>query len=146
MKRFTCWCLCLCLLCAGYGFAWAEDPEEDIELSVADLDEIDEEEDYAPTRVTGKVYPVPTAADFNSKSPALYKCKIRSENPKIYKVMDMEQKNSNVLYSKSGGISDVDVLYVGLRWLIVRKDKKFGYVHACSTYPLSDCRIRIQIV
>lgn len=128
MKRFVCWCLCLCLLCAGYCFAWAEDPEEDIELSVADLDEIDEEEDYAPVRVTGKVYPEPTAADFDSKSPALYKCKIRSENPKIFKVKDMEQKNSNVLYSRSGGISDVDVLYVGLRWLIVRKDKKIGYV------------------
>ena len=128
MKRFVCWCLCLCLLCTGCCFAWAEDPEEDIELSVADLDEIDEEEDYAPVRVTGKVYPEPTAADFDSKSPALYKCKIRSENPKIFKVKDMEQKNSNVLYSRSGGISDVDVLYVGLRWLIVRKDKKIGYV------------------
>ncbi len=30
----------------------------------------------------------------------------------------------------------------GRRWA----DKKFGYVHACSAYPLSDCRIRIQIV
>ncbi|MDD6789179.1 MAG: iron-sulfur cluster-binding domain-containing protein [Lachnospira sp.] len=24
-------------------------------------------------------------------------------------------------------------------------DKKFGYVHACSTYPLSDCTVRIMI-
>ncbi len=129
MKRFVCFCLCLCLL-AGCAFALAEEPEiEEIEISVADLDEMDEgEDDYAPTRVTGKVYPEPTAADFNSKSPALYKCKIRSENPRIFKVMDMDQKNSNVLYSRTGGIGDVDVLYVGLRWLIVRKDKYIGYV------------------
>lgn len=129
MKRFVCWCLCLCLFLAGCAFALAEAPDEaDEELSVADLDDMGEEEDYAPVRVTGKVYPEPTAADFNAKSPAIYKCKIRSENPRIFKVMDMEQKNSNVLYSRNGGIGDVDVLYVGLRWLIVRKDGKIGYV------------------
>lgn len=128
MKRFACWFLCLCLLCGSCCLAGAEEPE-DIELSVADLDAMEEEEeDYVPERVTGKVYPEPTAADFNSNSPALYKCKIRSENPRIFKVMDMQQRNANVLYSRSGGIADVDVLYVGLRWLIVRKDRKIGYV------------------
>ena len=24
-------------------------------------------------------------------------------------------------------------------------DKMYGYVHACSTYPLSDCKIKIVI-
>ena len=29
----------------------------------------------------------------------------------------------------------------GRRWA----DKKYGYVHACSTYPMSDCTIKIII-
>ena len=27
-----------------------------------------------------------------------------------------------------------------------RADKQFGYIHACSTWPLSDCTIRIPIL
>ena len=134
MKRFVCGILCLILLWTGFSFAAAEEEEgleslEDLGLTEEELRELEElDQDVAYERVTGKVYPVPTAADFNVNSPALYTCKIRAQNPNIYKTMDPEQKNSNVLVRKNGGISDVDVLYVGLQWLIVRKDKKIGYV------------------
>lgn len=133
MKRFVCGILCLVLLWTGFSFAAAEEEGleslEELGLTeeeIRELEELDQEVTYE--RVTGKVYPEPTAADFDASSPALYTCKIRAQNPNIYKTMDPDQKNSNVLVHKNGGISDVDVLYVGLQWLIVRKDKKIGYV------------------
>ena len=138
MKRFLCGLLCLCLLWTGMSLAAAEedtDPEglenlDDLGLSEEELREIEELDSEEPMeRVIGKVYPEPTAADFDANSPALYTCTIRDKNPNIYKTMDADDLSAaNVLLHKTGSIKDVDVLYVGLQWLIVRKDGKIGYV------------------
>ena len=84
MKRFVCGILFLCMLLAGAGFAVAEDEEsldgtegleniDDLELTDEELQEIEElDQEVSYERVTGKVYPVPTAEDFNASSPALY--------------------------------------------------------------------------
>ena len=139
MKRFVCGILCLCMLWTGIAAA-AEDEEsidstegleniDDLELSAAELQEIEELDQEAPVeRVTGKVYAEPSAEDFNANSPAIYTCKIRDSNPNIYRTRDKDQKKASVLVHRNGGISDVDVLYVGLQWMIVRKDNKIGYV------------------
>ena len=80
MKRLLCGWLCLCLVWAGICFAAAEgeEPRTADELSAEDLAEIEalDEDDLYGERVTGKVYPEPTAADFNANSPALYTCKV----------------------------------------------------------------------
>ena len=134
MKRFVCWFLCLVLLTAGACFAEGADdtdPETtgDNSLSAADLDELEQEEDEGVTavRVTGKVYPEPTAEDFDINSPAIYTCKIRPDQP-IWKIPDEEKNYKNVLVRGNGGYMEADVLYVGLQWMIVRRDKDIGYV------------------
>ncbi len=135
MKRFLCGILCLCLLGAGLSTAAAENADgleniDDLGLSeeeLAEIRELDTDEDREE-RVTGEVYPVPTAQDFNAKSPAIYTCNARPEQP-IYKIMDADHNTKNILIrGQKGGIKGLDVLYVGLRWLIVRKDGKIGYI------------------
>ncbi len=125
MKRFLCWFLCLTLLCTGISLAAAED------ISAADLDEImleeDEDEGVSVARVTGKVYPEPTAKDFNASSPALYTCKIRP-NQAIYKIPDPDHNYQNYLVRPNGQYMEAEILYVGLQWFIVRRGKDIGYI------------------
>ena len=125
MKRFVCGFLCLCLLWTGLSFAAAEEENpgdavipEETGISEEELEEIQElDADEPIERVTGKVYPVPTLADFNMNSPALYTCSISAGNPYIFKDMDPNMKN--YAYKGSGTIKGVEVLYVGLRCMIL---------------------------
>jgi hypothetical protein len=135
MKRFVCGFLCLCLLWTGLSFAAAENEEipsaevipEESGLSEDEIEEIMElDADEPIERVTGKVYPEPTLADFNMSSPAIYTCSISAKKPYIFKDMDPDMKN--YAYKGSGTIKGVEVLYVGLRCMIVRKDNVIGYV------------------
>ena len=141
MRRFICGFLCLCMLCTGLSFAAAEgeddtdrladtdglDSIDDAGLSQDEIDEIEQlDADEPAERVTGKVYPTPTAKDFDNNSPAVYTCTISGKRPYIFREMDDTQRD--YVYKASGSIKDVDVLYVGLRWMIVRKDGKIGYV------------------
>jgi hypothetical protein len=130
MKRFLCGILCLCLLCGGMAFAAAEEEEEDPglidELIDEELEEI-EETPVNPELQTGEVYPTPTAEDFDLNSPALYTCKI-APNRSVFKVMDRTYANKNVLIRGRSSSMDAEILYVGLRWFIVRVDKQIGYV------------------
>ena len=140
MKRLICVFFCFCLLLAGPGPAAAEEELDsseyadglenidDLGLTEEELREIEELDEDAPMeRVTGKVYPEPTAADFDLNSPALYTCTIRDEQP-IFKVMDPDHNTRNILVRGRSGGMNAEVLYVGLQWLIVRKDKSIGYV------------------
>ena len=137
MKRLLCGFLCLCMLWTGIGFAAAEEEAEDYEEDTVDKDELSEEllreleeldEEVTTERVTGKVYPEPTAADFNSSSPAIYTVNAKSNQP-VLSEMDPEHQTKNVLIrGQEAGIRDLDVLYVGLQWVIVRKDGKIGYI------------------
>ena len=131
MKRLLCGWLCLCLVWAGICFAAAEgeEPRTADELSAEDLAEIEalDEDDLYGERVTGKVYPEPTAADFNASSPALYTCKVRPDQP-IFRTMNQDYSSSNIMARGQAGGIPAEVLYVGLRWLIVRKGRDIGYV------------------
>ncbi len=129
MKRFLCGFLCLCLLWTGISLAFAEDDEEDPGLIDELIDEENEEIEQTGSgagRVTGKVYPTPTAEDFNLESPAVYTCKLGPDRP-IFKVMDPTYSNKNVLVRGQNGGMEADVLYVGLKWMIVRRGNAIGY-------------------
>ena len=128
MKRFLCGFLCLCLLWTGISLAFAEDDEEDPGLIDELIDEENEEIEQTRStgRVTGKVYPTPTAEDFNLNSPAIYTCKLGPDRP-IFKIMDPTYNSKNVLVRGQAGGMEADVLYVGLQWLIVRRGNVIGY-------------------
>ena len=127
MKRFVCGVLCLCLLWAGFTLSLAEDEDPGLidELIDEENEEIDQS-DEGTGRVTGKVYPTKTAEDFDLNSPAIYTCKLGPDRP-IFRIMDSKYEAKNVLVRGQSGGMEADVLYVGLRWLIVRRDKDIGY-------------------
>ena len=133
MKRFLCLLLSLILLGSAAGFAMAEDndDEESRELTEEEKDEIRQldEEDDSIYVVTGKVYPEPTLKDFNTSSPAIYKAKMQGKYS-IYAEMSTEKGTKKVVQNSGAGtIRNVDILYVGLQWLIVRtKENKIGYI------------------
>ncbi|MCR5296534.1 MAG: VanW family protein [Clostridiales bacterium] len=127
MKRFLCGLLCLVLL-AGILPVLAEEEDdqlsqEELDAERAELEQLDAEDDSI-YEVTGKVYPEPTLKDFNSSSPAIYTGIIGGKYS-IYSQMDTDSKK---VQSSNGSSRGVDILYVGLKWLIVRtKDNKIGY-------------------
>ena len=135
MKRFLSLWLCLCLVMGGLCYALAEEDDEDIgplgedetEITKEEEDEIKrlDEEDDSMYEVTGKVWPEPRKEDFNTSSPAIYTCAIRP-NYSIFSEMNVESKR--VMSATGYSVYNVDILYVGLQWLIVRKDKKIGYI------------------
>ena len=137
MKRFVCWLLILAVMVCSVSFASAakkkntaaddEDDGEEMTLTQEEEDEIRQldEEDDSMYEVTGKVYPEPTLKDFNTSSKAIYKAKLRGKYS-IYSEMNVDSRKVS---DKSGSIRNVDILYVGLQWLIIRtKDKKIGYI------------------
>ncbi len=139
MKRWVSLWLCL-VLCVFSAVSLAEDEESgnegdtagigtDVEGVTAQeeqetrsLDEVDESE-YI---VTGKVYEEKTLADFNKNSPALYRGQQREGYGGLYSRKEASRENS-ISYA-SGSVYE-DILYVGLQWMIVRRDDgKIGYV------------------
>ena len=130
MKRWLCGWLCICLLIGGIGLAFAEDAaddEEQEELTEEEEKEIKEldEEDDSIYEVSGKVYPEPTKEDYNASSPALYTCTVR---PKYSIFSEMSTDSKRVVSGSNSSMKKVEVLFVGLKWMIVRKDGKIGYV------------------
>ena len=133
MKRFLCGWLCICLLITGLCFAMAE--EEDDEALGEDNTEVSQQEeedvkqldteDDSIYEVTGKVFPEPTRKDFNASSPAIYTCTLR-ENYSIFSEMSVDSRR--VVGASSYKTRNLDVLYVGLQWMIIRKGKEIGYV------------------
>ena len=133
MKRILCIILALGILAGSFCFAVAEE-DEDVQLSEEDLREMEEDEqeaeNYVEAVVQGEVYHEKTREDFNSKSPALYKAKMRSDyNGVIYsekwKSEDDITPKMRLMDAKG---KRVDILYVGLIWFIVRRDNVIGYV------------------
>ena len=129
MKRFFSLILCLCLLLGGLIPAWAEENADDVEFTEEELEEMEEEqreaEEDVEAVVEGEVYHEKTKEDFDLNSPALYTGVIRKDYGKVIwaeKNTDKSTKN----YSAAG--RKVDILYVGLRWVIVRMDNIIGYV------------------
>ena len=127
MKRFLCGWLCLCLLLSCVFMAFAEDAEEELtEEEKEEVRKLDEEDDSI-YEVTGRVYPEPTLADFDASSPAIYTGRLGGKYS-VFAQMDSKEGAKRVSPSNGNG-RNVDILYVGLQWLIVRtKDNKIGYV------------------
>ena len=125
MKRLICALLCMAVLLTGICFAAAEEPDdEDVEFSNEEEDEIRslDEVDESMYVVTGKVYPEPTLKDFNKNSPAIYTGTLIGKYS-IFSQMDVKSKR---VVSNSGSSRQVDILYVGLQWLIVRTKQIAG--------------------
>ena len=135
MKRILCILLGISLLLGTMPFACAEEDEgDDIEYSAEELAEMEAEEKEAEENiaavVTGEVYHEKTREDFDLNSPALYTAKMRTDfGGSIYAIkwntLDEVTNKDKLLECKGARL---EILYVGLRWLIVRKDKTIGYI------------------
>ena len=128
MKRILCIILGLSLLFGTVSFAYAEETDEDVEFSAEEEQEIEEEEKELESDgevVQGEVYKEKTKADFNQNSPAIYTGIIRRDFGKVIWAEKTTEKGTK---SWPAAGARVDILYVGLRWLIVRKDNIIGYV------------------
>lgn len=128
MKRLICIILALGLLMGTAGFAAAEEDEE-VEFTAEELQEMEEEQREAGEEVQvvvqGEVYHEKTKEDFDLKSPALYTGVIRKD---FGRVIWAEKNTDKKTKSYPAAGKKVDILYVGLRWLIVRMDNVIGYV------------------
>ncbi len=135
MKRILCILLGISLLLGTAVFAYAEEGEEDdTEYSQEAIAEMEEEEREAEediaAEITGEVYHEMSREDFNMNSPALYTAKMRKDfGGTIFAVRwarkeDIRPKDRLL---ECGG-ERIDILYVGLRWLIVRTKRDKGNV------------------
>ena len=127
MKRIICILLGLSLLLGSVSFAYAEEDEVDYsdeELAEMEAEEKEAEDDVEAV-VEGEVYHEKTKADFNMNSPAIYTGIIRKD---FGKVIWAEKNTDKGTKSWPAAGKKVDILYVGLRWLIVRRDNIIGYV------------------
>ena len=126
MKRLLCLLLALGLLLTGLSFAAAE--EDEVEFSDEELKEMEQEQQMAEADtaaiVQGEVYHEKTKEDFNLNSPALYVGNLRKE----YSIFTEKDVTSKKARPSTGSEVKVDILYVGLRWMIVRRDNIIGYV------------------
>lgn len=129
MKRILCILLGLCLLLGTVSFSVAEE-DDDVQFTDEELREMEEEEkeaeDDTEAVVTGEVYHEKTKEDFNQNSPALYTGIIRKDYGKVI-WSEKDTKKKGVKSWPAAG-RKVDILSVGLRWLVVRMDNIIGYV------------------
>ena len=129
MKRILCILLSLSLLLGTAVFAFAEEEDDEPEFTAEEEAEIEEEEKELESDgevvVTGEVYHEKTKEDFDLKSPALYTGIIRRD---YGKVIWAEKSTGKSIKSYPAAGKKVDILFVGLRWLIVRMDNVIGYV------------------
>ncbi len=140
MKRFVCLLLSLVLAASVALSALAE---EDVEFTEEELAEMEEEQREAAEDVEavveGEVYHEKTREDFDLNSPALYTGKMRTDfGGSIWKTKSTDDRKNKLLECAG---KQVDILYVGLRWMIVRREKTIGYVkreyiHKSTIIPL----------
>ena len=99
--------------------------EEALNLSEEEIDTL-EGENTEDSVSTGKVYEEKTKEDFDLNSPAIYIGKI-THIQKSYSIYSEKDVKSKKVFS---GLKDkqVEILYVGLVWVIVRYQNKLGYV------------------
>ncbi len=136
MKRILCIVLGLSLLLGSALPVYAEegDGEDDVQYSQEELNEMEDEEreaeENADAVVEGEVYHEPTREDFDLNSPALYTGKMRVDyGGTIYAVKWARKEDirpQDKLLECKG--KKIDILFVGLRWMIVRRDNVIGYV------------------
>ncbi len=128
MKRWMSLLLCLCLMAGMVGFGLAEETGDDVEFSDEEEEEMREEELEAEAdgvAVEGEVYEEPTKEDYDLNSPAIYTGVIRTDFGKVIWAEKNTDKSTKC-WPAAG--KKVDILFVGLRWMIVRMDNIIGYV------------------
>lgn len=119
--------LCLTLFTSVFSFSAAEDSEDESvsDEELAELLQMEEEADEdGPQSVLGRVFVEPDRTEFNANSPALYRAKLES-NTSI--LSERNQQTGKKLCYNTKSVY-VDVLYVGLVWVVVRYEKHIGYV------------------
>ncbi len=127
MKKFLCALMALCICVTAlpvYMRAAAESTEEEEELSEEEARDA-EGENTEDITSTGKVYEEKTKEEFNDKSPALYIGKF--SNVFRYSIFSEKDVKSKKLATDLQDVS-VEILYVGLVWVIVRYKGIIGYV------------------
>lgn len=131
MKRLLCLLFCLFLLTGSVFPALAAETEDDVEFSDEEEKEMEEEEKEAEEDkeavVEGEVYHEKTKEDFDLNSPAIYVGNMRSDfKGSIWSEKDTSNPKFRLKDDCKG--LKVDILYVGLRWMIVRWKDLIGYV------------------
>ncbi len=123
MKRLICAVLCMSLLWSFCVPALAAKQADD-ELSEKEKEELNEleGEDESMYAFEGNKYEEKTKEDFNKNSTALYRGTLRTG----YSIFTEKDVKSKRLF-KPQKDTKVDILYVGLVWMIVRYDKYIGY-------------------
>ncbi len=125
LKRLLMLILALCLMLSALP-ALAEETAEET-LSQEELDELlklDEvEENEVPVQVVGAVYQEKNREDFDKNSPAIYTCRLIDASS-FFK--DRSLESERVAYVRTAG--EIDVLYVGSYWAIVRHGNDIGYI------------------
>ena len=146
MKRIIALLMALLLLLCSVSFSLAESEED--ELTDEEREALNgmgegEDEDEADARsvnsrlynTDGPKYEEKTVADFSMSSTALYRGDLYA-GKSIYKGKEVKDANispseqkpaSDILFTAKSNTT-VDILYVGLQWMIVRYDKYIGYV------------------
>ena len=139
MRRILCILLSLCLMLTVVSFGIAEEEEDDgegddVEFSAEEQQEIDEEEAELQSDgavVEGETYHEMNKEDFNLNSPAIYTARMRTN----YGGTIWAERRTSVDYPDAKKLTRtdikgkaIDILYVGLRWLIVRYENIIGYV------------------
>ena len=131
LKRLICWILCLCLA-AGCVCAFAEEGDEDeVELTEEEkqeIQELDKEHDSIYQVNSDHIWHEKEKEDFDLNSPAPYTGKLR-EGYSIWskKATTKQDPSSKRLYKNGNYLTSIDILYVGLQWMIVRKGDIIGY-------------------
>ena len=126
MKRLLAFILVVALLVPVLGAQAAGNKKNNKKNTDAEAFLVeDDEEEYQDPVVYGEVYPEKNREDFDLHSPAIYKGKL-SKDYSIY--ADRSNESKRLYNAKKVKDIKVDILYVGLKWMIVRKDKVIGYV------------------
>ena len=119
----------LIVFCALPEAARAEDDEDMFAGEALEGEEDAEGEDTENVVVSNPsaVYQEKTLKDFNTNSPALYKAKVTDVIKSGYSIYTEKNIKSTRLFSGLKN-KELDVLYVGLVWVIVRYQGKIGYM------------------
>lgn len=133
MKRFLALLLTLLLLLSGIAAGESVSTEEEIEA--AEEADADRSVYSIVYNTPGRIYEEPRVEDFTLSSPAIYTGRMDA-GKSIYAGTATDDPNkspseqiptSRKLYTANGSTA-VDILHVGLQWLIVRKGNVMGYI------------------
>ena len=126
-RRFLCLLLSGILLLSALSALAEEETEEEAQETVSEeemeeilaLDEVDE----SVYNITGKVWQEKTKEDFTVDSPALYRAQLYNR----YSIFAEKSVKSKRLFKPKKDTEVIDILYVGLIWMVTRYENYIGY-------------------